>query len=163
MKDQKLPFIRTLKLGFLSFFGTGHSPIAPGTVGSFFTLPLIYLLSYLNVSFLFLILFTLILFVIACIVADQVQKEMEVHDPGWIVIDEVIGMLVTWAFIFPRFDLKSGICLFVLFRFFDIVKIFPANYLDIKMKSGMGTIIDDVVSGLYAGLFLYGLHFAQVI
>ena len=66
----------------------------------------------------------------------------------WIVIDEVIGMLITWAFVmdveFPTIFLT-----FASFRFFDIVKIWPASYFD-KLHHGVGTITDDVISAFYA-------------
>jgi phosphatidylglycerophosphatase A len=162
MKDQKLTITNTLKLGFLSFFGTGYAPFAPGTVGSLATIPLILLLSYLKVSFSFLIIFTICLFIIACYITDIVQKERDLHDPGWIVIDEVVGMLVTWAFIFPKVDIYSLFIVFITFRVFDIVKIFPANWADKKIDNGIGTNLDDFISGIYAGitslLIDYSLH-----
>lgn len=74
------------------------------------------------------------------------------------MIDEVIGMLVTWSF-FPTGDMNSLIIMTVIFRFFDIVKLWPASYFD-NMKHGAGTILDDVISGLFAGLvFLMGQKF----
>lgn len=155
MKEQKFNFKRFSYLTFLSFFGSGFAPKAPGTFGSLATLPLIYLLAYLQARFAFVLILTVTLFIIACFVADYAQKQEDVHDPGWIVMDEVIGMLITWLFIFPKVDLVSLSLVFVLFRVFDIVKIFPANWCDKKIKNGMGTIIDDVISALYAGLVLY--------
>lgn len=163
MKDQKFNVKRFLYLGFLSFFGTGFSPKAPGTIGSLATIPLILLLSYLDWSFSQVLGLTFILFIISCFVADYAQNKEKVHDPGWIVMDEVIGMLITWLFVFPRTDWKSLLLVFIIFRIFDIVKIFPANWCDKKIKNGMGTIIDDVISALYAGLVIYiGIYF-QVI
>ena len=73
------------------------------------------------------------------------------HDPQWIVIDEVIGMSVAWLFI-GEHTLTRLLILFVLFRFFDIIKVWPASYFDKKVTHGMGTILDDVVSGIYAGI-----------
>lgn len=154
MKEQKFTFIRFMYLSFLSFFGTGFFPKAPGTVGSLATLPLIYGLAYLNCSFNFVLIGTIILTIISCFIADYAQKKESIHDPGWIVIDEVIGMLVTWLFIFPSTDPLLMTILFIGFRFFDIVKIFPADWCDKNIENGMGTIIDDVISGIYAGLLL---------
>ena len=155
MKDQKYNLKRISYLTFLSFFGTGFSPKAPGTVGSLATIPLILLFKYLEYSFTTILIITLLLFVVACFVADYAQNQENVHDPGWIVMDEVIGMLITWLFVFPSTGYLDIILVFILFRFFDIVKIFPANWCDQKIKNGMGTIIDDVVSALYAGGLLY--------
>lgn len=158
MKDQKFDIVRFFYLGFLSFFGTGFSPKAPGTVGSLATIPFILVLHYLGISFIQLIILICVLFIMACFIADYAQKRENVHDPGWIVMDEVIGMLITWCFIFPSVDpLALGI-LFILFRFFDIIKIFPANWCDQKIKNGAGTIIDDVVSAFYAGICLFALN-----
>ena len=154
MKDQRISPIDKLHLTFLSYFGTGYSPKAPGTVGSLATLPLIYLFSVLNLSFTQVLIFTIILFILACFSAHHIQEKFGVHDPGWIVIDEVVGMLVTWLFIFPEVSWRGLTLVFILFRIFDIIKIFPANWLDKNIKNGAGTIIDDVASALYAGFLL---------
>ena len=159
MKEQNFSIIRFISLGFLSFFGTGYFPKAPGTMGSLATIPLILGFNYFNVSLINTLIFTAILFIIACFVADYIQKKENVQDPGWIVIDEVIGMLITWLFIFPKVDPINLFLVFVFFRFFDIVKIYPANWCDKNIKSGMGTIIDDVVSALYAGLLVWMINY----
>lgn len=163
MKDQNLNKIDKAALVFLSFFGTGYAPKAPGTFGSLATIPLIYLLHLCEIHFWILVLLIVCLTVVASLVAERIQSKMDIHDPGWIVIDEVIGMLVTWTFIYPSFNLMSIGALFLFFRFFDIIKIYPANVLDKKMKNGAGTIIDDVVSGLYAGVVLYTLNYFNLI
>ncbi len=152
MKKQKNTLIDTLALTFLSFFGTGYSPKAPGTVGSLATIPLILLLSWLDISRLSLIILTFVLTIASCFVAEYIQQKRKVHDPGWIVIDEVIGMLVTWIFVFPSTQSLDLILVFGIFRFFDIIKFWPATYFDKKVSHGSGTILDDVISGVYAGL-----------
>lgn len=159
MKVQKQSLSLKLKLLFLSYFGLGYAPKAPGTVGSLFTLPLIYAISYFKFSFSAVLIFTIFLTVIACFIADLVQKELNVQDPGWIVMDEVIGMLITWLFVFPSTDPKLMAIVFIAFRFFDIIKIQPAKYIDIKIKSGAGTILDDVVSGIYAGMVVMAYQY----
>ena len=90
----------------------------------------------------------------SCYVAEVIQKKYDLHDPQWIVIDEVLGMLTTWFFMTgsPTWHLIPA---FILFRFFDIVKIWPASYFDKEVKHGMGTILDDIVSGLFAGISYY--------
>ena len=154
MKDQKFNFLRFMYLSFLSFFGTGFAPKAPGTVGSLATIPLIYLLSYLKLSFISICIGVTLLTIISCFIADYAQKKEDVHDPGWIVMDEVIGMLITWLFVFPSIEPWSLLWVFIFFRIFDIVKVFPANWCDEKITNGAGTIIDDVISAIYAGFFL---------
>lgn len=136
---------------FLSFFGVGFVPKAPGTFGSAATLPLLYLFGlYSNIYT--LAIFTFALFIASVFIAEYAQNELHVHDPGWIVMDEVLGMLVTYMFVFPSLDFIELFLVFVIFRFFDIIKIWPASYFDKKIKHGLGTIIDDVISAIYAGI-----------
>src|SRR5690606_26939491 len=111
------------------------------------------LLHHLHFNIYHLITLILILWIIAVILTEKIQQKFQLHDPQWIVIDEVIGMLITWAFIL-KIDLISIGIVFVSFRFFDIIKIWPASYFD-RLHHGVGTITDDVVSGLYAGIFSY--------
>lgn len=149
----KKPQLRSIEIIFLTFFGTGFSPKAPGTVASLATVPFLWLLGYYQVPVIFLTPLLLLLIVGSSLVAEMVQNQYEVHDPGWIVIDEVIGMLVTFMF-YPHTDWLSLFLIFALFRFFDIIKIWPASYLDKEIKHGFGTIVDDVISGIYAGLLV---------
>ncbi len=142
---------RRLDILFLSFFWVGFLPKAPGTWGSLATLPFLYFLGRFNPPFLLFIPFIVIVTIISSFVAESVQKKFELHDPQFIVIDEVLGMTVSWLFI-QQHNLTHLFILFVLFRFFDIVKIFPASYFDKKVEHGAGTILDDIVSGVYAGL-----------
>jgi phosphatidylglycerophosphatase A len=150
MKDQKIQGPHLIAVLFLSWFYTGKFPKAPGTIGSLATIPLIYILHYLKINIYGLTGLITALFVISVIVTQHVQKKYHLHDPQWIVIDEVIGMLVTWAFIM-KVDLPSLFLVFGLFRLFDIIKIWPASYFD-RLHHGVGTITDDVVSGVYAGI-----------
>jgi phosphatidylglycerophosphatase A len=142
---------RRLDILFLSFFWVGFLPKAPGTWGSLATLPFLYVLGRFNPPYLLFIPFVVIVTIISSFVAESVQKKFELHDPQFIVIDEVLGMTVSWLFI-QQHNLTHLFILFVLFRFFDIVKIFPASYFDKKIDHGAGTILDDIVSGVYAGL-----------
>lgn len=135
---------------FLTFFGAGLSKYAPGTVGTLASIPLYYFLGSLGVPPFFLIPILTIATVGACIITEITQKKYELHDPSWIVIDEVLGMGVTWLFM-QKHHFIHYILLFALFRLFDIFKIWPATYFDKKVKHGAGTIIDDIVSGLFAG------------
>lgn len=144
---------------FLSFFGAGFSPYAPGTMGTIATLPFLILIGKLNPPTVFFIPLLIISTIIFCFIADMTQKKYQVHDPSWIVIDEVLGMITAWLFIAEHSLLHLGI-LFVLFRFFDIVKFWPASYFDKGIDHGAGTILDDIVSGLFAGIcYLIINHF----
>ncbi len=153
MKEQKIQGPSFLTTLFLSWFFTGKSPKAPGTMGSLATLPLIYLLHYLYVNIYSLIILVIILYVAAVVITQNVQKKFHLHDPQWIVIDEVIGMLITWSFVLS-IELPTLAMVFISFRFFDIIKIWPASYFD-RLDHGIGTITDDVISGIYAGIFTF--------
>lgn len=150
MKDQKLNIADRGLILFLSWFYSGKFPKMPGTIGSLATLPFIYLLYFYHINIYTLIALIVILFVLAVSATQYIQRKLQLHDPQWIVIDEVIGMLITWAFIMKT-DPASLFLVFFMFRFFDIAKLWPASYFD-KLHHGFGTIFDDVVSALYAGL-----------
>ncbi len=150
MKEQKIQNPPFLTILFLSWFYSGKVPRAPGTFGSLATLPLIYLLHYLQFNIYHLITLIVVLFIVSVVVTEKVQQKYGLHDPQWIVIDEVIGMLITWGFLM-RVDIASLFLVFAFFRLFDIIKIWPASYFD-RLHHGIGTITDDVVSGLYAGI-----------
>lgn len=136
---------------FLSVFGVGFAPKAPGTFGTLVTLPFLYALGLLDAPYLIYIPFIVVLTAISCYIADYAQKKFKLHDPGWIVIDEVLGMSVTWLFL-QTHNLLHLLVAFALFRFFDIIKFWPATYFDKEVHHGSGTILDDIISGVYAGV-----------
>lgn len=152
MKDQKIHSPSIPSIMFLSWFYTGKVPKAPGTVGSLATFPLIFLLHYFHINIYSLLALIIVLYVSAVIVTEKVQQKFQLHDPQWIVIDEVIGMLITWSFVMT-IEYHHLFLVFTLFRFFDIVKFWPASYFD-RLHHGMGTITDDVVSAIYAGIIV---------
>lgn len=75
------------------------------------------------------------------------------HDSPRIVVDEWAGFLWTMLFIPPTLPHVVGGL--VLFRFFDIVKLFPANVFQDRLPGGYGVVMDDVAAGVYANI---GLH-----
>jgi len=141
---------------FFIFFGTGfysgYCPVAPGTAGTLvgvclfwgfakFTPPL-YLLTVL--AFIFL----------SAWIAEGAEKRFQKKDAPCIVIDEICGLLVTMALV-PWSWLNVGLGFF-LFRFFDILKPFPARWMEKKLPGGWGVVLDDVAAGLYAAIMLHG-------
>lgn len=148
------PPISMAEMLFLSFFGSGLLPKAPGTWGSLASLPILYFAGQLKAPFFLYLPFLLIMTVGACYITDVVQKKHHIHDPSWIVIDEVLGMITTWLF-HPTGVWWELLIIFAYFRFFDIIKFWPASYFDQKVSHGAGTILDDIVSGIYAGLCVY--------
>lgn len=139
---------------YLSWFGSGYAPKAPGTFGTVASLPFIYAWSLLDPSHIGNLLLTTIMTIIAIFAAEIIQQASKSHDPQWIVIDEVIGMLITWSIVRPQTIIEWSLC-FISFRVLDIFKIWPASYFDKQIKHGAGTILDDVVSGVYAGIIVY--------
>lgn len=156
MKEQKNQRPSVPVVLFLSWFYTGKFPKAPGTMGSLATLPLIYLLHYLQFNIYSLMLLIAVLIGVSIALTENVQKKFHLHDPQWIVIDEVIGMLITWSFVMT-IDFPVLFLVFSVFRMFDIIKIWPASFFD-RLHHGAGTILDDVISGVYAGIITFFLQ-----
>ena len=117
MKFRELTGYFKIEVIFLSFFGIGFIPVAPGTMGSFVTLPILYCIALYNIPIIFLIPFLIILIVGTCFVTEHYQKLNNIKDPGWIVIDEVIGMIITWLF-YPSTSLLNLAIAFIYFRIF---------------------------------------------
>ncbi len=160
MNEKKSFSLKEPTVFFLSFCGVGFAPKAPGTMGTLAIMPVLYTLAQFNPPFILFIPFITLATIFSCFLAHHVEQKYGLHDPQWIVMDEVIGMSVAWLFIKDA-GVAHHLILFVLFRFFDIIKVWPASYFD-KLKHGSGIIIDDIVSGIYAGaiyatLFHFGL------
>ena len=134
-----------------TWFGAGLSPVAPGTAGTAAAIPLYLLLT--GLPLLWYLVFLIIFSAVACWVADRAEAIFERHDPGLIVIDEVAGFLLTMAGV--AFGWKEILAGFLLFRFFDVVKPFPARTIDRQLKNGCGVVLDDLAAGLYACLTLH--------
>lgn len=125
-------------------------PFAPGTFGSLLGLPVYYVMSWFSLPVVF---FTLMGFIVfASWIAGEAEKALADKDPGYIVIDEIVGMAVT--FFAVDFSWTAGLAGFVLFRFFDILKPFPIRYLERRYSGGFGVVIDDVAAGIMSNLIL---------
>ena len=131
-------------------FGLGYSRKAPGTFGTLAGIPAFYVMAGCNT--LTAVLLWCVIFILACHCSTYAGKHFGVVDDGRIVIDELIGYLTT-VLLLP-FTWSSAILAFGLFRFFDIVKIFPASWFDNNMKNGYGVVLDDIVAGVYAAVIL---------
>lgn len=156
-KNLKLrKFNRTLG----TWFGTGLAVKAPGTFGSTGTIPLVMFAAYFGGLWGILIA-AVVLFFAGVYVVHETIKDSEEKDPSEIVIDEVVGMLVSFSFVTTYLYHNMHhwwiyLAGFALFRFFDIVKLGPVKYFD-KMHNAWGVMLDDVVAGLFAGVCLYGM------
>lgn len=143
---------------WVTWFGSGLVPIAPGTAGSIFALPVCVWMSQHSVMVRIMV--AVIFTVVAIVGAGFDQTQRQNKDPSDVVIDEVAGML--WATCgIPFTPLWFGIA-FLLFRVFDVVKPFPASWFDRQSKTaaspywrGAHIVLDDVIAGLYVvGLLL---------
>jgi phosphatidylglycerophosphatase A len=144
--------------------GVGFAPFAPGTFGSLLGVAIFYGLMAAfrtNPHLLQNSLLTLgaILTALGIWAASRVEKILDKKDAGQIVIDEVCGQLVSFAFVavyltntdaHPLWMLATG---FVLFRLFDIFKPYPIRRLE-ALGSGLGVMADDMLAGIYAAIVL---------
>ncbi len=130
--------------------GTGYFPVASGTAGTLVGVLIVWLFRDAPLGFnLALILF---LGGVGVWVSQEAGRLLKVSDSSKIVIDEIVGFMITMIGI-PG----SGYWLvfgFLLFRFFDITKLPPANYFDERIKNGWGVMLDDVAAGVYANILL---------
>jgi phosphatidylglycerophosphatase A len=146
------------------FFATGaysgYSPFASGTAGTVVGILVFIPFSLLHPVFYALALIVLTAF--ACWISGFAEEIFKEKDSGKIVIDEIVGYLFTMFMIpiaanaFSDFQVfctdfvPKALVGFFLFRFFDIVKIWPARAIDQRMKNGKGVVLDDVAAGIYA-------------
>ena len=138
---------------FVSIFYIGYIKFAPGTWGSFAALLILYpFIKFTVLSFEALLIIFIILFFISNLFINYFSNFTNSNDSKHIVIDELLGIfiiLIFYDFIFIYNDFITLILIFFLFRLFDIIKIFPANYIDKNFKNGYGVMMDDIVAGIY--------------
>ncbi|MCW8964035.1 MAG: phosphatidylglycerophosphatase A [Gammaproteobacteria bacterium] len=138
--------IWTNPVHFLAFgLGTGASPYAPGTVGTLLGIPLVYLLSDSPLWVYLMVCCVLIL--VGTWICDKTSRDIGVHDHSGIVIDEVAGYLVTMIAI--PVNIWTLLAAFIAFRVFDIIKPWPIDWLDKKVRGGLGIMVDDLLAGIY--------------
>ncbi len=138
----------------LSFgFGSGLSPIAPGTMGTIVAVPIFLLICKL--SLIYYLACVAILFILGCWSSSMTAKALNTHDHPGIVIDEIVGYLITMILVpVTWYWLIFG---FVLFRLFDIWKPWPISVVDKGVKGGLGIMLDDILAGIFS---LLSLHIA---
>ncbi len=132
-------------------FGVGYSPIAPGTAGTLLAIPIYYFLSEIPPP---LYEITLIgFFFLSIWISENAEGFFGKKDDQRIVIDEIIGFLITMLWV-PK-TTRFIIIGFFLFRFFDILKPFPIRRLEKRLKGGFGVVLDDVMAAIYANIILH--------
>ncbi|MCH2110587.1 MAG: phosphatidylglycerophosphatase A [Polyangiaceae bacterium] len=138
-----------LALGVAWWGPSGLSPIAPGTVGSLFTLPLVWVLYHQ--SFMTYWLSTLGITAVGFLVSQRAAEILQDKDPSSVVIDEVAGVLIACGFLLqlePLWILPA----WVLFRVLDITKWGWIDRVQYWKPPALGIMADDILAGLIAGV-----------
>ncbi len=132
----------------------GYFPIAPGTAGSAAALILYALLVWTHSTVLY-VTTTIAVFAVGVWAATIAERYFGGIDPGPVVIDEVLGMLITLAFV--PVGWKTALIGFVAFRVFDVVKPYPAGRLE-RLSGGLGVMSDDAAAGAYGFVVMHLLN-----
>ena len=152
---------------FVTMFGLGKIPKIPGTFGSLATIIILYIFFHIiNLSSIIILIILTIILILSFLTVSIHIKNKENKDPKEVIIDEFIGQSIPiYLYEISHGTEKSnneaiifyGIC-FILFRFFDIAKIFPANIIDKRMNNSLGVLLDDLVASIYTVIVLYSIN-----
>jgi phosphatidylglycerophosphatase A len=146
----------SLSVWIATSLGAGYFPVAPGTAGSVVGLALVIALRQTSLGTaglgISLAAMAAVVFALGVWSAGKAEKAFGRVDPGQVVIDEVLGQIITFIATprIPRVGLIAG---FILFRVFDIIKPFPAGRAE-RFPGGWGIMLDDVVAGFYSLIVL---------
>ncbi len=123
----------------------------PGTFGTLVGIPIAWILSRFPLEAATVILCSMI--AVSCWIADRAEDIFGMKDPNDIVIDEIVGYLVTiWALPVGWFFVIAA---FVVFRILDILKPFPIRAFERIIPGGTGVVMDDIMAGVYGCVFLH--------
>ena len=131
-----------------TFFGIGYFPVAPGTAATAAGVALAFALQGQPCAHAAV---TTGLLLIGIPLCTRVAKMVGQQDPGIIVLDEVVGVLVALAGLPLTWPVVISV--FFLFRAFDMFKIYPVNKCE-ALPGGWGIMLDDVMAGVYANLVM---------
>ena len=141
---------------FVTIFYIGYIKTIPGTIGSLVSFIFIFfLLNFFDQIYLYILFIAC--FFLSLYLINIYQKFIGKNDSPEIIIDEFIGVLMIFLFVdyYNKFNLYVIFILaFILFRFFDILKPFPINWIDKKIKNSFGVIFDDIIAGIYSVICL---------
>lgn len=148
-----------------TLFGVGLIRFAPGTWGTLFSVFLWLVFFEKLSSNTTAVLLTVILAIVCCHFSS---KDLNNKDQKAIVIDELAGMWVALLICSPLIESNYNkddvygyvnvFIVFLAFRFFDILKPFPISYFDKNLKNGFGIVFDDLIAGIFAGIFTILLY-----
>ncbi len=149
----------TVQKLFLTFFGAGLSPKAPGTIGTLAALPVgLAIIYYLGMQTLFLV--TLVISIVGIFEINKYERNTGIHDHQQIVIDEAVGIWLSLmvalstaiSVSFPYAELAAIVLSFLTFRLFDIWKPSTIGKIDRDVDGGLGVMGDDMLAGIAGGL-----------
>ena len=146
--------MRNFLIQLATFFGVGRLPKAPGTFGTLAAIPL-YLLMFQTGPIIYMILL-LLLVPVGIAACEFYEQQAGGHDSQEIVIDEVVGFLITMVWL--PMTWQAIVAGFLLFRLLDITKPLLIGYLDKKIQGGLGVMLDDIAAGIIASLILQILY-----
>ena len=156
--------IKKFNLFFLTFFMIGRIKYAPGTFASLVTC--VFFLLLINISNITVILvITLIIFGYSFVAINNSFNEFKSDDPQEIVIDEVVGQMLTliaipiYETLYPLPTLYYCAAAFLLFRLFDIWKPYPISDIDNNVGGSLGIMLDDIVAAFYSIIILTLIFF----
>jgi phosphatidylglycerophosphatase A len=136
-----------------TWFGCGYSPLAPGTAGAAAAVLIAWGLVHAGFGNLAFLALSAAFLYPAIRAASIVAAKSGRKDPGFIVVDEVAGQWLTLAGAL-RFNWRTFLFAFLLFRFFDILKPPPIRRIE-RLPAGSGIVLDDVMAGAYGALVLF--------
>jgi phosphatidylglycerophosphatase A len=139
---------KPVSLAVATVFGIGYVPVAPGTFGSLVGLAVWAVLPASAISQGGAI---ATLLVLGFMTGGVAERHFRRADPRQVVLDEVMGMLVT-LFLVPV-TAAGAVLGFLLFRLADVIKPYPANRLE-RLPGGIGVMADDFMAAVYANLAL---------
>lgn len=99
------------------------------------------------------------IFLLGVWISDRAEAVWKKKDPGAVIIDEIVGYLITMGLL--PFNLIKATVGFLLFRVFDILKPFPIRRIE-RIGGGWGIMLDDLVAGFYAALILRLLFMIRI-
>ena len=141
---------------YVTLYYRGYSKIIPGTIGSFFSFIIIFFL-YTFFDKIYLYIFFTVIFFLSLYLINVYQKIICKTDPSEVVIDEFLGVFIIFIF-YDYFNNLNFYTIMVLglifFRIFDILKPFPINWIDKKIKNSFGVIFYDILAGIYSVICL---------
>ena len=154
------------KIGKLivTMFGVGLIKYFPGTFASAITASIYFILYIIKINYFILISLNFFLLIYSIWMINYLEGEFDEIDSKEIVIDEFLGQSIPILFFYiifyeglvsNTFFLIIVFLSFIGFRFFDILKPYPINYVDKNMKNGFGVILDDLIAGAFTLIVLY--------